>query len=302
MLFFMDFTAKNVYFRASDTFYIQIPYMVGSVVSYLPDKLIIPDQSDTFELKVTNGKLTFTREGMESHIIDTVFKPLKNMLTNPSLLFEPPNFLILLGQYRKRIPFKIKFETILEEDNTIHCKTREVSAVGMPIKSFLNRLNIPLTSILNINDVNEAIQMNESEIIIDPSIFVPGLKLKAPIHHFEISKDTFTIQYGNGYISHEKDLECPDGGYVKLDGGQLQVNPFSIKEPDVLIWSPHYPFVITYDGYPYLFAAGQTEIKLNKEIILRLPDLNKNFSPEKVTILNMILPPHLKIKQNEKLF
>jgi len=258
--------AQNVLLKFNDgdiRMNVNIPHLDADVYDKTPnDALNIADTS-SFDLDIKNATVKLSDVDLSISIKNMLSKD-ASYLKDLKIDFIPGNKVAINFKLKKILNFNVKVEGDISTNpfnNTIKLTPQKISVNSIPVKGFLNLFNLKVGNIVKIN--RPSVYSAGDSMYIYPDKVVDNLTINGNFTGVKTGIGTISLMVGqDGVNPYKTKLEQNSENFLKIKGGNIEYNDFSLKKPDftMLDESPNTPFDLIDDDSKKIIKEGQISI------------------------------------------
>jgi len=254
---------RNVMFRLNDKAAVHLELVSGEIWPTRKNQMPVFDDKTSFELRVTNGKISIAPEALADILNEYVFAPSDAPLKDISVSIEEGQ-LHIKGKLRSKgdLPFETAGTVSATADGRLRVRTEKVKAMHVPVKGVMGLFGIELAKVLNTSKT-AGIDTDKNDLVVELETLLPPPHLKGKIKNARIEGNRVVTFFGDGGESIPAPKE--PANYMAFQGNELRFGKLTMLDADltVLDMDPGDPLDWYQDQYQRQVAAGCSKITAN---------------------------------------
>jgi len=253
---------RNVMFHLTDQAAAHVESLSGEMVPTGKNEMPVFDDKTSFEVHVTNGRISITPQAMASILNSQVFAGSDSPLKDISISIDKDR-LRIKGKLRSKgdIPFETSAILTVTSDGRIRVSTEELKALHVPVKGMMDKLGIELASLVNTTKIPGMVT-DKNDVLMDLGILLPPPHIKGKISAVLIGDNSIITIFGD----EAKPGPATDPvSYMSFQGSPVRLGKLTMENTDltVLNLDSDAPLDWSQDHYRDQLMAGYSKITPN---------------------------------------
>jgi hypothetical protein len=250
---------RNVMFRLNGQA-AHLEFLTGEIWPTGNNEMPVFDDKASFEMRVTNGKVSIALEDVQSILNEYVFARADAPLKDLSLSIDKDRLRIKGKLHSKGdIPFETAGTLSADPDGRVRVNTEKVKALHVPVKGVMGLFGIELANLINTSKI-EGIDTDKNDLIVDLETLLPPPHLKGKISTVGIEGNGVVMYFGDREKSNLAPMK--KANYILLQGDAVRFGKFTMENTDLTLLDldPADPLDLYQDHYREQLAAGYSKI------------------------------------------
>jgi len=253
---------RNVMFHLTDDAAAHVESLSGEMVPTGKNEMPVFDDKTSFEVHVTNGRISITPQAMASILNSQVFAGSDSPLKDISISIDKDR-LRIKGKLRSKgdIPFETSAILTVTSDGRIRVSTEELKALHVPVKGMMDKLGIELASLVNTTKIPGMVT-DKNDVLMDLGVLLPPPHIKGKLSAVLIGDNSIITIFGD----EAKPGPATDPvSYMSFQGSPVRLGKLTMENTDltVLNLDSDAPLDWSQDHYRDQLMAGYSKITPN---------------------------------------
>jgi hypothetical protein len=251
---------RNVNFHLTNKAAARIDTLSGEIWPTGKNDMPVFDDKASFQVRVANGKISMSPEGLADILNTYVFvrddAPLKDL----SVSIDKDR-LVIKGKLHSKgdVPFQTAGTLSTTDDGRIRMHSEKMKAFKVPVKGMMGIFGIELANVLNTSKV-DGLDTDKNDLLMDLEQLLPPPHLKGKVTGVRLENNMIVTSFGDGGKSAPPATE--KGNYMTFQGGPVRFGKLLMENADltVLDLDPGDPLDWNQDRYKDQLVAGYSKI------------------------------------------
>ena len=253
---------RNVMFHLTDEAAAHVESLSGEMYPTGKNEMPVFDDKTSFEVHVTNGRISITPQAMASILNSQVFGRSDSPLKDISISIDKDRLLIK-GRLRGKhdIPFETSAILTVTSDGRIRVSTEKLKALHVPVKGMMDKLGIELASLLGTSKIPGMVT-DKNDVLMDLGVVLPPPHIRGKVSAVLIGDNSIVTIFGD----ETKPGSANDPvSYMSFLGNPVRLGKLTMENTDltVLNLDSDDPIDWSQDHYRDQLVAGYTKLTPN---------------------------------------
>jgi len=253
---------RNVMFHLTDEAAAHVESLSGEMYPTGKNEMPVFDDKTSFEVHVTNARISITPEAMASILNSQVFVGNDSPLKDISISIDKDR-LQIKGKLRgkREIPFETSAVLTATSDGRIRVSTETLKALHVPVKGMMDKLGIELASLVGTSKIPGMVT-DKNDVLMDLGVLLPPPHIKGKVSAVLIGDNSIVTIFGD---EARPGLATDPVSYMRFQGNPVRLGKLTMENTDltVLNLDSGDPIDWSQDHYRDQLVAGYSKITLN---------------------------------------
>jgi len=253
---------RNVMFHLTDEAAAHVESLSGEMWPTGKNEMPVFDDKTSFEVRVTNGRISITPQAMASILNSQVFARSDSPFKDISISIDKDR-LRIKGRLRTRgdIPFETSAILTATSDGRIRVSTEKLKALHVPVKGMMDKLGIELASLVSTSNIPGMVT-DKNDVLMDLGAFLPPPHIKGKVSAVLLGDNSIVTIFGDE--ARPRSANDPVS-YMSFQGNPVRLGKLTMENTDltVLNLDSDDPIDWSQDHYREQLVAGYSKITPN---------------------------------------
>lgn len=222
--------------------------------------MVVFDDKTSFEVRVTNGTVSITPDGLADVMNNYVFAKKDSPLKDLSVSIDKGR-LIIKGKLHSKgdIPFGTAGTLNATPDGRIRVRTEKITALKLPVKGLMGLFGVELANVVNTSKI-DGIDTDKNDLLMDLGTLLPPPHIRGKVTGVRVENNAIVTIFGDGGKSVPPPKE--KGNYMAFQGNPVRFGKLVMEQTDltVLDLDPADALDWDQDHYKEQLIAGYSKI------------------------------------------
>jgi len=246
-------------FHLTDDAAAHVESLSGEMYPTGKNEMPVFDDKNSFEVHVSNGRISITPQAMASILNSHVFGKSDSPLKDISVSIDNDR-LIIKGKFRARgdIPFETSAILTVTSDGRIRVATEKLKALHVPVKGMMDKLGIDLASLISTSKIPGMVS-DKNDVLMDLGVVLPPPHIKGKVSAVLIGDNSIITIFGDEARPNSANDPV---SYMTFQGNPVRLGKLTMENTDltVLNLDADDPIDWSQDHYRDQLVAGYSKL------------------------------------------
>jgi hypothetical protein len=251
---------RNVLFHFTNQASAHLETLSGELWPTGKNEMPVFDDKSSFEVRVSNGRVSITPESLASIMNNHVFAKSDAPLKDLSISIDG-NKMIIKGKLHTKgdISFETTGTVSTSPDGRIRVHTEKVKALHVSLTGVMGAFGIDLASVINTSKI-EGMDTDKNDLLMDLGALLPPPHIRGKVTGVMLEKNAIVTLFGDGGKSTPPAVE--QGNYMSFQGNPVRFGKLVMESADLTILDldPNDPLDWNQEHYRDQLVAGYAKI------------------------------------------
>jgi len=266
---------RNVMFHLTPTASAHLQILTGELWPTRTNEMVVFDDKTSFEVRVTNGTVSITPDGLADIMNNYVFAKKDSPLKDLTVSIDKGR-LIIKGKLHSKgdIPFGTAGTLTVTPDGRIRVRTEKITALKLPVKGLMGLFGVELANVVNTSKI-DGIDTDKNDLLMDLGTLLPPPHIRGKVTEVRVENNAIVTIFGDGGKSVPPPKE--KGNYMAFQGNPVRFGKLVMEQTDltVLDLDPADALDWDQDHYKEQLVAGYSKITPNFGLRAYVKDYSK---------------------------
>jgi len=253
---------RNVMFHLTDEAAAHVESLSGEMWPTGKNEMPFFDDKTSFEVHVTDGRISITPQAMASILNTQVFAGNDSPFKDISISIDNDR-LRIKGRLRPKgdLPFETSAILTATSDGRIRVSTEKLKALHVPVKGMMDKLGIDLASLISTSKIPGMVT-DKNDVLMDLGLLLPAPHIKGKVSAVLIGENSIVTIFGDG----GKPATANDPvSYMSFQGNPVRLGKLTMESADLTVVNldSDEPLDWSQDHYRDQLVAGYSKITPN---------------------------------------
>ena len=223
---------RNVMFHLTDDAAADVEFLSGEMRPTGKNEMPVFDDKTSFEVHVTEGRISITPEALASILNSHVFAGNDSPFKDISISIDKDRLLIK-GRLRgkREIPFETSAILTASGDGRIRVSTEKLKALHVPVKGMMDKLGIELAALVSTSKIPGMVT-DKNDILMDLGELLPAPHIKGKVSAVLIEENSIVTIFGDG----ARPAAANDAvSYMSFQGNPVRLGKLTMENADLTV-------------------------------------------------------------------
>lgn len=266
---------RNVLFHLTAHASAHLEVLSGELWPTGKNEMVVFDDKNSFEVRVTNGTVSISPEGLSDIMNNHVFARKDASLKDITVSIDKGR-LIVKGKLHSKgdIPFATAVTLNVSSDGRLRVHTEKITALRLPLKGVMGLFGIELANVVNTSKI-DGMDTDKNDLLMDLGKLLPAPHIRGKLSGVHVENNAIVTTFGDGGKSLSPPTE--KGNYMTFQGSPVRFGKLVMEQADltVLDLDPGDPLDWDQDYYKEQLIAGYSKINSNFGVRAYVRDYSK---------------------------